>query len=102
MQRWYMQVTGDDGAATGAFMKQVVPHMYDPRLYGHCVYIAEADHEAERERLTGLLREWRKPDFTKPAHLEHNACYIGESGTDFRCDLCKRTDAALAKENHHE
>jgi hypothetical protein len=49
-------------------------------------FVKAADHEAERERLVGLLREYV---------AQHRDSIWGACG----CDLCKRTDAALAKEN---
>jgi hypothetical protein len=48
-KRWYLQPVGHDGCGTGGFMKGVTgPDAsgceYDPRKYGHIVYITEADH----------------------------------------------------------
>ena len=47
-----------------------------------------ANHQQEVEHLKGLLKEWREkhryPCFNSAA-----------SDQDNRCDLCKRTDAAL-------
>lgn len=59
-----------------------------------------ADHEAERERLVELLRDWRE-SIGHEEHFDHPA-HGNCLGWDTRCDLCTRTDAALAKENHHE
>ena len=61
IQRWYLQITGEDGCATGGFMKAVGgPDAsgceYDPRKYGHIVYVTEADYAAERTVLLDALR----------------------------------------------
>jgi hypothetical protein len=70
-------------------------HGLDPAPEGKGNWVKFADHEAERERLVGLLREWQDT-------FHADGCYAGDLERPKRkCDLCKRTDAALAKENQN-
>ena len=57
-------------------------------------YAALKALESENERLRVLLQQWRK----ERGHAGHHEGHLAGSGAYFddRCDLCKRTDAALA------
>ena len=52
--RWYLQVTGNDGCATGGYMKAVGGD-YIPENFGHVVYVALVDHERAVQELQNKL-----------------------------------------------